>query len=70
MRSHLPRCIYCQSNCSEKNTFTLKIKDDGVRIVSKSFKFLTFNFIILDISNVFLTGILLNTSVRILLIML
>ena len=36
-----------------KNTFTLKIKDDGVRIISESFKFLKFNFIILEISNVF-----------------
>ena len=31
----------------------MKIKDDGVRIISESFKFLTFNFIILEISNVF-----------------
>ena len=34
----------------------MKIKDDGVRIISESFKFLTFNFIILEISNVFFNG--------------
>ena len=70
MRSQLPRCIYCQSKCSEKNSFTLKIKDDGVHIISERFKFLIFKFIILETSNVLLMGILLNTSWRILLIML
>ena len=69
MRSHLPRYMYFQSKGSEK-TFALKIKNDRVCIISENFKSLTFNFIILKISNVFLTGILLNTSERILLIML
>ena len=46
----------------------LKIK--AMKSKPKSFKFLTLNFIILEISNVFLTGILLNTSEQILLTML